>query len=331
MNALVLSGGGALGAFEAGAIKALYDSGSKFDLICGTSIGAINASFAAQDKISELTSLWLGIADMQPPLIGYVDQVRYAIDLLDEIEKVERGNIFGLEPAIVRWAQIGSKKALVRITGFVKPDVISQILTANLDFGRLTRSLIVTATNLTFASSDAFYAFVGPNSEAAQQSFLKGYSNNAHPISRDNFELAVRSSAAIPGAFEPVSMNLGTQGNKEYVDGGVANNTPTRLAAQAGATEIVVMLLEPQQVSTALYPTANLLEIAATSLTVMQQRLLQLDMELVNTDPNVKIDVIRPSVALTLGVLEFNNKTAIDDAFHQGEAAVKDMRSLEKR
>ncbi len=101
-------------------------------------------------------------------------------------------------------------------------------------------------------------------------------------------------------------MNLGTQGNKRYVDGGVANNTPTRLAAQAGATEIVVVLLEPQQASTALYSAANLLEIGVASLTVMQQRLLQLDMELVKTDPNVKIQVIRPSAALTLGVLEYS-------------------------
>ncbi len=79
MKALVLSGGGALGAFEAGAIKALHDGGSEFDLICGTSIGAINASFAAQDKIDELTALWLGIATLQPPLISYVNQdsIRY--------------------------------------------------------------------------------------------------------------------------------------------------------------------------------------------------------------------------------------------------------------
>ena len=44
MKALVLSGGGALGAFEAGAIQSLRDSGDGFDLVCGSSISAINAS-----------------------------------------------------------------------------------------------------------------------------------------------------------------------------------------------------------------------------------------------------------------------------------------------
>jgi NTE family protein len=55
-RALVLQGGGSLGAYEAGAYKALYESLSKkdksegketsitFDIIAGTSIGAMNAA-----------------------------------------------------------------------------------------------------------------------------------------------------------------------------------------------------------------------------------------------------------------------------------------------
>jgi predicted acylesterase/phospholipase RssA len=55
-RALVLQGGGSLGAYEAGAYKALYEALSKkdkeegketsstFDIIAGTSIGAMNAA-----------------------------------------------------------------------------------------------------------------------------------------------------------------------------------------------------------------------------------------------------------------------------------------------
>ena len=46
---LVLEGGGAKGAFQCGAIKALYDNGYTFDGVAGTSIGAINAAILAQD------------------------------------------------------------------------------------------------------------------------------------------------------------------------------------------------------------------------------------------------------------------------------------------
>lgn len=42
-RALILSGGGARGAFQVGVLKFLEETGWKPDLICGTSVGAINA------------------------------------------------------------------------------------------------------------------------------------------------------------------------------------------------------------------------------------------------------------------------------------------------
>ncbi len=43
-NVLVLQGGGALGAYQAGVYQALHESGIEPDWVIGTSIGAINAS-----------------------------------------------------------------------------------------------------------------------------------------------------------------------------------------------------------------------------------------------------------------------------------------------
>src|SRR5579871_4931395 len=62
MKALVLTGGGALGAYEAGVVRGLADAGEAFDLVCGTSIGAINAAFYAQDMLPELEQMWKSIA-----------------------------------------------------------------------------------------------------------------------------------------------------------------------------------------------------------------------------------------------------------------------------
>jgi NTE family protein len=71
MRALVLQGGGALGAFQAGAFKALYEKITKedkengneeerplFDIIAGTSIGAINAAVLVSYVIENKT--WRG-------------------------------------------------------------------------------------------------------------------------------------------------------------------------------------------------------------------------------------------------------------------------------
>jgi predicted acylesterase/phospholipase RssA len=57
-KSLVLSGGGSRGAYEVGVVKALLESGVKFDFAFGTSIGAINATFIVQGDIEQLEYLW---------------------------------------------------------------------------------------------------------------------------------------------------------------------------------------------------------------------------------------------------------------------------------
>ncbi len=69
MKALVLSGGGSKGAYQAGALKyILGEKQIKYEIICGVSVGAINASFLAQFKHEEeiesakqIVDLWLKI------------------------------------------------------------------------------------------------------------------------------------------------------------------------------------------------------------------------------------------------------------------------------
>jgi NTE family protein len=61
-RALILSGGGARGAYEIGVWKHLCERGWKPDLICGTSVGAINgAGIAAGLSVNHLVSIWKSI------------------------------------------------------------------------------------------------------------------------------------------------------------------------------------------------------------------------------------------------------------------------------
>ena len=48
--ALVLQGGGALGAYQAGVYQALHEAGIEPDWVCGVSIGAINSAIIAGNK-----------------------------------------------------------------------------------------------------------------------------------------------------------------------------------------------------------------------------------------------------------------------------------------
>ena len=51
---LVLSGGGSKGAYESGCMKALQELGYHFDIVTGTSIGALNGLLVAQEDYQKL-------------------------------------------------------------------------------------------------------------------------------------------------------------------------------------------------------------------------------------------------------------------------------------
>src|SRR5947199_1059210 len=59
---LVLQGGGALGAYQAGVYEALHEAGVEPDWVIGTSIGAINAGLIAgnepEHRLARLREFW---------------------------------------------------------------------------------------------------------------------------------------------------------------------------------------------------------------------------------------------------------------------------------
>src|SRR6202048_5068045 len=68
--ALVLQGGGALGAYQAGAYQALAEAGIHPNWIAGTSIGAINAAIIAGNppnaRIDRLREFWTQVTTDGP-------------------------------------------------------------------------------------------------------------------------------------------------------------------------------------------------------------------------------------------------------------------------
>lgn len=70
-NVLVMQGGGSLGAYECGVYKTLIKSGITFDVIAGTSIGAINAAIIVGSREGNpgktLEKFWLDVAEKITP------------------------------------------------------------------------------------------------------------------------------------------------------------------------------------------------------------------------------------------------------------------------
>ena len=80
---LVLQGGGALGAYQAGVYEALDEAGVEPDWVIGTSIGAINAGIIAGNRPG----------DRLPRLRAFWDRVRHgpATQLIAEIPATQSG------------------------------------------------------------------------------------------------------------------------------------------------------------------------------------------------------------------------------------------------
>lgn len=71
---LILQGGGSLGAYECGVFKVLSEYGIKFDIVAGTSIGAVNAAIitshkAGKDPVVELEDFWMELSEKILPII----------------------------------------------------------------------------------------------------------------------------------------------------------------------------------------------------------------------------------------------------------------------
>jgi len=118
-----------------------------------------------------------------------------------------------------------------------------------------------------------------------------------------------------------------------YVDGGVTNNTPIGQAIDAGADDITILYVDPPDTRGRL-ATDNLAEILLGCFSMMQQRILDLDLQTamrVNdavganatdtaTKRIVKVRTFRPKLPLSVGIIDFDKQTLINDAFNMGVA-----------
>jgi len=108
---LVMQGGGSLGAYECGVCKTLSKLRIKFDVIAGTSIGAINAAIIAASKDNDveksLENFWLDMAETVTPSF-----------LPKSIRSLYSSIFTGM------W---GNPNAFKPITGFLNPSYFSHL------------------------------------------------------------------------------------------------------------------------------------------------------------------------------------------------------------
>ena len=337
-TALVLSGGGARGAYEAGVVSQLYAQGERFDVICGTSIGAINGALMAQRPAAEtLHRVWSTIKGAG--IIKEIPLVQSAQKVLADLQAAQSDGTFkkigDLFRALDDARGLFPLSQFLAISGGLDPAPVVAFLKANLNFAQLQLPLVFAATNLTHGASQVFYKF--PNGWAGEKDFVKA-EPAAIAVNGDSYAEAVRASGAIPVAFPPVAIPglPGPQAGSQFVDGGVANNTPIGQAVHAGADRITVIFMDPATNGPDHYPSGNLVQVVAACYAVMSQTILQADFDLAlrtNTVVGnsglpgkrvIQLREIRPKAALPLTIIDFDKQDLIDRAFALG---VEDART----
>jgi NTE family protein len=231
---IVLSGGGARGAYEAGVVAGLMEvlkpKRAPFDVLCGTSVGALNAAYLASHA---------HMPDMNAP--GLISQWQ-ALDLNRHLKFDIRG-VLGRKPA--KMSMPPSAAAEPRGPRFVGRSMlhtgaIDELVEHAVQWDRLrenvasgtVRALIVAALHITSGKTTLFAEMAGGASFKATRDPRR--TPIVGPISAEH----ILASAAIPLLFP--ARRVGTE---YYCDGAMRYNTPIAPAIRAGAERLVVISL----------------------------------------------------------------------------------------
>ena len=216
--ALVLQGGGALGAYQAGVYEALSEAGIHPNWISGVSIGAINAAILAgnppETRIDRLREFWTQVtADGPWPGAGDAcfglakgDAMRQLINQMSANFATVGGarGFFGPRP-IPPWFQ---PQGTIEATSFYDTKDLKSTLERLVDFDRINSGEIRFSVGAVNVTTGNFVYF----------------DTTTHTIRPDH----IMASGALPPGFPAIEID-----GEQYWDGALVSNTPLQWVVDA--------------------------------------------------------------------------------------------------
>jgi NTE family protein len=262
---LVLSGGGAKGAYQAGIIKALAEMDVPLAAISGASIGALNgavvsSSGSLRDAAERLEKLWITIAK-DPPLS---EKIPSSIRLMEAIG-LKLGSDFKYTARLAN-----------EIARNLLPTVLSPETGALVDNSRI-RDLVAEYVSVEqLAGGIPLYVSVYPKNKKTLTTLIgPGLAKlriRKNPASEflhvQSLQPADQHTALLASAAIPFLLAAQEIGGERYVDGGLgdvltsAGNTPISPLLDAGHNPIIVTHLSDRSAwSRQKHPDAAIIEI----------------------------------------------------------------------
>lgn len=199
--ALSLEGGGARGAYQIGAVKALYEYGFKFKAIVGTSIGAINGAYLAQGDFEKIYKMW---------------QTMSFEDLLD-LDNEAMKNLINVNLSLDNVRYLSKKLGYSIKNGGLDITNERKILEEGIDEKKLR-------------NSDILYGLV-----ATCLTDIKGEELFVDEIEEGKVVDYIIASSNLP-VFKRSMI-----GDKKYLDGGLWDNCPVHMLEQKGFNDVIVI------------------------------------------------------------------------------------------
>jgi len=263
---LVMSGGGAKGAYQAGVVAALADMNVEVDVVSGASIGSLNGAIvAAAPNINEaakrLGEVWVDVARI-PPLEFERKNIPRYLSLL--VSAGLSGGTIPFRLALHMLSSVALKKVGVgdEETGLLKDSRLSQLLNEYLAPDLLKEN------NPLYVSLYPHESHLDSVKNAIKGELLGGKTRESvfklvNALPEDERHNALMASAAIPVLFKPKKVegqvfSDGGQGNYKKVQG----NTPiTPLLGKALDVIIVSHLSDGALWDVDDFPGENILEL----------------------------------------------------------------------
>jgi predicted acylesterase/phospholipase RssA len=207
-STIAISGGGSKGPYACGVLQAIakYTEEKAINLrrfYAGTSVGALNATLAAQGDLTELAALY---------------------------GRLTTKDVLGKKDATVSKFRLWKRSGTNPFSYFDNKS-LRKLIASHASFVKLADAhLAICATNYLTGSLETFYVSKHIDQFLEFEKTLDARDrrlNNYHRISnQEELVDALLASASIPFFFPPVRI-----GGRLYVDGGVGNNTPLRQVA----------------------------------------------------------------------------------------------------
>jgi len=202
---LCLTGGGARGGYQIGAMKALDELGilSNIHAYAGTSIGSANACVVASRGIKAAEDVWLNLPQENIPKIKpskpkkpRIVTGRYSLEIFDKVMR-----------EAIDYEALKSKEVYITVSqGGPKDGGFMDLLKAN------------------------FSHYVRKDSQVKYMP--------AHALDDETIHQCVMASCSIPLFFAPVDIN-----DQHCFDGGMYDNIPVMPLIEAGCDEIIIVHL----------------------------------------------------------------------------------------